>query len=234
MPRAVVRTLLLLLPLLWAGSAWGVDPYITESSPALAFSELPQYLSASLDPQGIRLVSTTFNKRTAICDLWWRKQLPAQKSAAAPDILYDNLPPGTFLGVISLLSYREDFQHHTLPPGLYTMRYVRLQQDGDDNAISPYRDFVILSPGWLDKDPQAVVPLEELTKRGTIASHKDEPAVLSLVSVNPAYKNFPSAIADDRGFCTLQVRLQQQREGKTMPFPLAIIIVRPMWENEGS
>lgn len=236
MPRAVVRTLLLLLPLLWAGSAWGADPYITEPAPALAFSELPRYLSGSLDPHGVRLVSTMFNKQTTICDFWWSKQIPAQKKAAnsPPDILYSGIQPGTFLGVISLLSYREDFQHHVLRPGLYTMRYVQLQQDGDDNAISPYRDFVILSPGWLDKDPEAIVPLDELTKRGTIASHKDEPAVMSLVPVNPAYKKFPAAVADDRGFCTLQVQLPQQREGKPADLPLAIIIVRPMWENEGS
>ncbi len=235
MPRAVARALLLFLPLLWAGSAWGVDPYITEPPPALAFSELPKYLSDSLNPQGIRLLSTASNKATAICDLWWKKQIPAQKpGASSVDIAYTGLKPGTFLGVISLLSYHEDFQHHVLRPGLYTMRYVQLQQDGDDHAISPYRDFVILSPGWTDKDPEALVPLDELTKRGTVASHHDEPAVMSLVPLNPAYKKFPSAVADDRGFCTLQVLLPAQLEGKTSDLPLAIIIVRPMWENEGS
>jgi len=235
MPRAVVRSLVLFLPLLWAGLAQGLDPYITEPAPALAFSELPNYLSSSLDPEGTRLVSTTFNKEIAICDVWWKKQISvAKKSVTAPDILYDTLQPGAFLGVISLLGYHEDFRHHNLRPGLYTMRYVQLQQDGNDNAVSPYRDFVILSPGWADKDPDAIVPMDELNKRGTLTSHRNEPAVLSLVPINPAYKKNPSAVADDRGFCSLQVHLQQQREGKATDLPLAIIIVRPMSENEGS
>jgi hypothetical protein len=235
MMRAVVRNLLLLVPLLWAGFAWGADPYITEPAPTIAFSELPANLSQSLDPQGVRLVSTQFNKQTAICDVWWHKAISARKATnKALDVAYDGINPGAFLGVISLLSYREDFQHHILKPGLYTMRYAQLQQDGDDHAVSPYRDFVVLSPGWSDKEPDTVVPLEELTKRGILASHQDEPAVLSLVPVNPAYKKFPAAVADDRGFCTLQIKLQQQLEGKTSDLPLAIIIVRPMWENEGS
>lgn len=235
MLRAVVRVLFLLLPLLSAGSAWGIDPYVTEPAPALAFSELPKYISDALDPQGVRLSSTANNKRTALCDLWWRKQIPGQTAAKAPqDVVYGSLKPGTMIGVISLLSYREDFRHHTLKPGLYTMRYAQPQQDGDDNAVSPYRDFVILSPGWSDKDPEAIVSLDELTKRGTLASHRDEPAVLSLVPINPAYKTFPWPVADDKGFCTLQLRLQQQLDGKTQDLPVAIIVVRPMWENEGS
>lgn len=152
----------------------------------------------------------------------------------APDIVYGGLRQGTFVGVISLFEYLEDYQHHTLRPGLYTMRYVQLQLAGDENVFSPYRDFVILSPGWSDKDPEGLVPLDELNKRGTLITHEDEPAVLSLVPVNPAYKTFPWPVADDRGFCTLQVRLQQQLDGKPSEFPLAIIIVRPKWENEGS
>jgi len=235
MSRGLVRVVLLILPLLWAASAWGVDPYVTEAPPALAFSELPKNLSDALDPQGVRLSSTANNTRTALCDVWWAKQIAGQKAAAeAPDILYTSLKPGAFLGVISLLGYREDFQHHMLKPGLYTMRYAQLQQDGDDHAVSPYRDFVVLSPGWADKDPDAVVTLDELNKRGMLASHRDEPAVLSLVPVNPAYKTFPWPVADDRGFCTLQIRVRQESGGKTQDMPLAIILVRPMWENEGS
>lgn len=235
MLRGVARVLLLILPLLWAGSAWGVDPYIAELPPALAFSELPRNLSDAIDPQGVRLSSTANNTRTAVCDLWWAKQIVAQKTATgAPDVLFGSLKPGTFLGIISLLSQREDFQHHVLQPGLYTMRYVQLEQDGDDHAVSPYRDFVILSPGWSDKDPAAMVSLDELHKRGMLTSHRDEPAVLSLVPVNPAYKTFPWPVADDRGFCTLQIRVRQQLDGKTSEFPLGIIVVRPMWENEGS
>src|ERR1700733_2652805 len=119
MPRSFVRVVLLILPLLWAGSAWGVDPYVTEPPPALAFSELPKNLSDALDPQGMRLSSTANNTRTALCDIWWAKQVDGQKATGdAPDVLYGTLKPGAFLGVISLLGYREDFRHHMMKPGL--------------------------------------------------------------------------------------------------------------------
>src|SRR5512135_1436609 len=101
MLRGVARVLLLIVPVLWAASAWGVDPYVTEAPPALAFSELPKNLSDALDPQGVRLSSTANNTRAAICDIWWAKQIAAQKAATdAPDVLYGGLKPGTFLGVI--------------------------------------------------------------------------------------------------------------------------------------
>ena len=85
---------------------------------------------------------------------------------------------------------------------------------------------MVLSPGWADKDPEAIVPLDELTKWGILTSHRDEPAIKSLVPVNPAYKPFPWPISDDRGFCTLQVRLKQSLDGKTQDLLLAIIVVR--------
>jgi hypothetical protein len=206
-----------------------------EPAPALAFSELPKSFSSVVDSHGVRLVSTTSNQRTSICDLWWRKQIPTQRiSRNVPDILYGNLKPGTFLGLISLFSPREDFQHHMLSPGLYTMRYAQPPQNGDDHASSPYRDFVILSPAWVDKDPNPTVSVDQMTKWGILASHQDEPAVLSLVPVNPAYKKSPSPVSDDRGFVAVQIRLRQQQKGKTTDLPLAIIVLRPPYENEGS
>ena len=235
MLRAAVRRLLLLLPLLWAGFAWGIDPYVTGPVPALAFSELPKYISDAVEPGGIRLLSNSEEKQTPICDVWLSKRVSVVGSGhAAPDIAYRGIKPGTFVGVISVLGYREDFQHHLLRPGLYTMRYAQLQQDDDDHAVSPYKDFVILSPAWLDKDLAAIVPFDVLSKRGTVASHHDEPAAMSLIPANPAYKKLPAAIADDRGFCTLQVNLPVEAKGKSSHLEFAIIVVRPMWENEGS
>lgn len=234
MPRMFVPKALLLVPLL-VTLASALDPYITEPVPELAYSQLPKNFVTVLDPQGFRLISTTFNQRISICDLWWSKQIPASSSShKAADVVYASLKPGTFLGLISIFSRREDFRHHILNPGLYTMRYAQPEQDGDDHAVSPYRDFVILSPAWVDKNPNADVSVEQLNKWGTLASHDDEPAVLSLVPPNPAYKKSPSPIADDRGFVAVQMQLHQQEKGKTVELPLSILIVRPRYENEGS
>lgn len=234
MPRWFVRRTLWIFPLL-VTLTWAADPYIVEPVPALAFSELPKNFSNVVDPQGFRLVNTTLNQRINICDLWWSKQIPATPPPhKASDVIYGSIQPGTFLGLISIFSRREDFRHHVLSPGLYTMRYAQPEQDGDDHAVSPYRDFVILSPAWVDKDPNAVVSIDQMNKWGILASHQDEPAVLSLVPPNPAYKKSPSPIADDRGFVTVQLQLHQQHNGKANDLPFAILIVRPVYENEGS
>lgn len=229
----VVRRALLLLPLLWAGFAWGLGPYVTEPAPALAYSELPKYFSDVVDSHGVRLVSTNYNQRTNICDLWWRKEIPVQPARIkAPDLVYANLRPGTFLGLVSIFTPQEDFRHHMLKPGLYTMRYAQPEQNGDDHAVSPFRDFVILSPAWVDKDPNAKVSMDQITKWGILVSHEDEPAVLSLIPANPAYKKSPSPVADGRGFVAVQLNLKQK--GKSADLPFAVLIVRPPYENEGS
>ncbi|HVO81099.1 MAG TPA: hypothetical protein VMT28_10230 [Terriglobales bacterium] len=226
----------LLVPvLLQVGLAWGSDSYVAELSPGDAFRAVPQILAPSLDPQGFRLVANIAGRKTAICDVWWSKQIPAQARSAAPqNLVYGALKTGAFLGVISYLADREDFQHHMVKAGMYTMRYAELDQNGSEQAISPYRDFAILSPIWADRAADDIVPLEELTKRSRFVSHDDGPAVLSLVPVNPAYKTVPWAVSDDRGFCTLQVRLHQRTGTQEKDMPFAIVLVRPPYENEGS
>jgi hypothetical protein len=214
--------------------AWGVS-YATEPSPAQAFQAIPQKLSKTLDPQGVRLFRTLKTKKTEICDVWWSKQVAAQPAGKpAPDVTYGVLPPGTFIGVVSYLVPREDFQHHILRPGLYSMRYANLKQNPADETVSPFRDFVILSPVWAEKDPSTPVPLGELEKRGRMISHKDEPAMLSLMPVNPAYKHFPASVSDDRGFCMVQIMLRQQTGKQAKDLPVAIVVIRPPYENEGS
>jgi hypothetical protein len=215
--------------------AWGVDSYAVEPAPDEAFRAIPQLLAPALDPQGWRLVGYTAGRKAAICDVWWRKQIPTQAQSRPPqNLVYSALKTGVFLGVVSYLADREDFQHHMVKAGLYTMRYAELDQDGYEGAVSPYRDFVVLSPIWADRATDDIVPLDELTKRGRFVSHDDEPAVLSLVPVNPSYKTFPWAVSDDRGFCTLQVRLRQQMSAQDKDLPFAIVLVRPPYENEGS
>jgi hypothetical protein len=243
--------------------AHGVDSYGTEQTPADAFEAIPPNLRSVLDPVGTRLISVSKGRKTAICDVWWRKQIPTAKKSDDDDEdkkdkdkkgedkkgkdkknkdkkekkgAYDGLQNGVLVGVVSYLVPREDFEHHALRPAVYTMRYSEIEEDEDESeeTSSPYRDFVILSPVWAEKDANEIVPRAELEKRGRMISHHDEPAMLSLVPVNPAYKKFPTAVSDDRGFCALQVLTKQAKGRKTKDVPLAILLIRPLNENEGS
>src|SRR5438067_1292080 len=105
--------------LMWAAPAWSVDSYVTEPAPAQAFAAIPPTIAQFLNPHGVRLVSNIARKKTEICDVWWRKQIPTQTpSGGLPDRVYRGLTTGQFLGVVSYLVPREDFQHHVLKPGL--------------------------------------------------------------------------------------------------------------------
>lgn len=235
--RQIASRLLLALVFLWTGLAWGVDRYEVESAPPDVFQNIPKALAAALDPQGARMVGITRSNKTILFDVWWRKQVPTRAtSRASHSLIYNGLRPGTLLGVVNYFTVQEDFQHHTIRPGLYTMRYAELDQSrdsADDDPVSPFRDFVLLSPAWTDKTID-IVPLKELLKRSQMVTHLDDPAALSLVPVNPAYKTLPWAIADDRGFCVLQAQTKQRTAGKSRDFTIAVILVRPPYENEGS
>jgi hypothetical protein len=223
--------------LLCASWACAADSYVAEPAPALAFKAVSPELAPDLDSRGIALVRYLAGKRVVICNVWWRSQLALAPSPnAAQNVVYGSLRTGELLGVVQYLVPTEDFQHHVVRPGLYSMRYAQLDQDGSDSdgAISPYRDFVVLSPMWADHHVGDFVALKELLKRSHFVTREDEPAVLSLVPVNPAYKKFPWAVSDDRGFCTLQALISGQTAQKRSELALAVILVRPPYENEGS
>jgi hypothetical protein len=220
---------------LYAGLAFGIDSYAIESASPDSFKAVSPELAPGLDPHGIRLFSYVTGKKTAICNVWWRAAVPTQTATGSPtDTVYGNLRVGELLGVVQYLVPTEDFQHHLVKPGLYSMRYAQLDQDGSDHALSPFRDFAVLSPIWADHHSNDLVPIEQLVKRSRFVTHEDGPAVLSLVPVNPAYKKFPSAVSDDRGFCVIQALLSVQKGTRKVEMPLALIMVRPPYENEGS
>lgn len=178
---------------------------------------------------------------TDIVEVWWRNGIPANSNgAAASDLLYGRVQPGSLLGVVrfpaeSTDDFREDFRDQKLRPGFYTMRYAPMPKDAEHKNVTPYRDFVVLSPVNLDRDYTRTLPMDELLSRSRIASRTRHPAVLSLVPVNRIYKSFPGIVADDSGRCVLQVKLQLDNaaaDGKGSELPLAIILVTPQ-SNEG-
>jgi hypothetical protein len=226
--------LLVLLILLFSGAAFAAD-YAVEAAPDNTFKAVSPELAPALDPHGVTLFSFVTGKKTAICRVWWRSQLPAKLgSDEKGNIAYSGLRTGELVGVVQYLVMTEDFQHHEIKPGVYSMRYAQLDQGGSDEAISPYKDFAVLSPIWADHHGDDLIPMEELEKRSRFVTHDKESAVLSLVPVNPAYKTFPWAISDDKGFCTVQALLSVQSGQKKQQMPLALILVRPPYENEGS
>jgi len=224
--------------------AWGQEPFALETPPAETLKSIPTALRDLLDPQGSSVVTMVNGLKTTAVTVWWRKSIPTlAKPVSEPGIIYGNFQLGALVGVLdfppeSTPDFREDSRDQKLQPGFYTMRYAQIPSDASHKDVSPYRDFVLLSPVSLDMDYSKILPLDELVKLSARASRTKHPAVITLVPVNPAYKTRPGIISDDTGQCTLQVKLQGEREtpdGKIRSdLQLAIVLVTPEKETGGS
>lgn len=236
MKRLHVIVLLLAGVLAGAAALSQAQDFKIEPSPSLDSISLPKPLSGQLDPQGSRLVRAANGAHDPICDVWWLKSVAAGKQAsAAPDILYGNLPVGSLVGVLQAISPEtEDFRDQKLKPGLYTMRYAQVPQDGNHMGVSQYRDFLLLIPARADTQPDKVLSFDELVKLSRLATGTGHPAVMSLVPANPNYKKLPAVVADDQGNCALQVQVHERSPAGAQDAALAILLVTPPKEEGGS
>ena len=129
-----------------------------------------------------------------LCEIWLRSPLPA---AAAPSsalgVLYPQLAEGSLVGVVRFDSKGSDYREQTVLPGVYTLRYALQPVDGDHQGVSPYRDFVLLSPVALDTS-LADVPDADLYKMSRKASGTGHPSVWSLLPSDGAPAALPGII----------------------------------------
>ena len=73
-----------------------------------------------------------------------------------------------------------DRRGQTIKPGLYTLRYSRYPVDGNHQGVAPNRDFLILSPADIDKDPAATPAFDPLMDMSRKASGTPHPACLEM------------------------------------------------------
>ncbi len=97
---------------------------------------------AALAASGTRVTSGDVS-----LDFWWVKQLPV---AAADDVTWMQVAEGALVGAVRLSAAYRDIRGRTIKPGVYTLRYGIQPADGDHLGVSPYRDFLLLSPAAED------------------------------------------------------------------------------------
>jgi len=230
---AWVSFLAILALLTFAALAPAQAEFTLETSPALSTLQIPNALVDRLDAQGSRIL----HRQDTVCDVWWLKSLSAVPSTSSePDILYGSLQPGALVGLLRFVSSSaEDTRDQKLKPGLYTMRYALIPQDGNHMGVSEYRDFVLLSPLSADTELDKVLSFDDLVNLSRKASGTGHPAVISLAAPNPAYKKLPALVQDDQGNCSLQVDLRENPTGgAAQDVKLAILLVTAPKESGGS
>jgi hypothetical protein len=117
---------------------------VPNEAPAPAALAAP--VAQRLSTEGVRV---TANKATL--DFWWVSALPLKAGAGAPS--WGQVEEGALVGVVSLSSEYRDIRGRIIKPGVYTLRYGIQPQNGDHLGVSPYREFLLLSPAADDSDP---------------------------------------------------------------------------------
>jgi hypothetical protein len=200
---------------------------------------IPAALLNMLQSSGTRLLKQVNGLRTPVCEVWWRKTIPVQRAGKSRKQAYGQIAEGTLIGILYVTNRRRDFGEHYFGPGLYTVRYAgahpeKRGTDADDDKQNDalkhaYHDFVVLSDINSDQRFNARLRYSDLSKLSRRVSPAAAGAtVFALVPVDRAYKEFPTAVADDQGNCALQFRTGTvARGGRAGQMDLGILLVTP-------
>ena len=115
-------------------------------------SDLAPAIVSALDPNGTKVSKSD---GTAVMEVWFRKTAPSGPKSSGDSIALPSIPVGSFLGVVKLEAKGEDRRGQSLKPGVYSLRYVLMPNNGDHLGAAPQRDFAALIPAADDKDPNS-------------------------------------------------------------------------------
>ena len=115
-------------------------------------SALAEKPPADLAPAIASLLQATGVKAgvgDATLDIWWVQSIGSDGG-------WSGVESGTLVGAIRVTGAFKEIRGKAVAPGVYTLRYGQQPQNGDHLGISPYRDFLLLSPASVDKDPKVL------------------------------------------------------------------------------
>ena len=126
--------------------------------------------SPALQPPARRSSSAMPRSRSG-----WCRQ--SRRTADGPG--WSSVESGTLVGAMRVSGRFKEIRGKVVKPGVYTLRYGQQPQNGDHLGISPFREFLLISPAALDTDPKVLGfdGVVALSKQVIGTSH---PASLSL------------------------------------------------------
>lgn len=106
-------------------------------------SELAAPVAAALAAGGVRA-----SAGASTIDFWFVKGLPVTEGTT-----WAGVEEGALVGAVRLAAELTDIRGRIIKPGVYTLRYGLQPSNGDHLGVSPFREFVLLSPAASDSDP---------------------------------------------------------------------------------
>jgi hypothetical protein len=172
---------------------------------------------AELAPGIASLLSATGAKVVvgdATLDIWWVQSIGGDGPG------WSGVESGTLVGAVRVTGPFKEIRGKVVAPGAYTLRYGQQPQNGDHLGISPYRDFLLLSPAAVDKDAKVLGfdGVVALSKQVIGTSH---PASLSIDPPEDAPGAVLSAYKDDSGHDGVVFEIARKPSG-TIKFGLIV------------
>ena len=172
---------------------------LTLSSAVPPPEELAPAIKTQLQTTGAKV---TLGESTI--ELWWATAV----AVTAPGPGWSNVGSGTLVGALRVTGPFKEIRGKVVPPGVYTLRYGQQPQNGDHLGISTFRDFLLLSPAAVDRDPKVLGfdGAVALAKQTIGTSH---PASFSLDPPEDAPGALLSAYKNDSGHDGVVFELKQ-------------------------
>lgn len=181
---------------------------------------IAEEIAKALQPEGTRLVR---QKGEVVGELWLRSTLPLK--ANAPEVGYGSLAEGTLVGALNFPQGGSDFRGQTIPPGVYTLRYERIPQDGYHMGAAPQMDFLLLCPAAKDQRLDASFNFNDLVALSREASGTHHPAPLMLLRVT-GRQEFPGIQKNSEGHVAIRAKtLAKPEHSESTDFPVALVLV---------
>ena len=149
-----------------------------ESIGAFTAANASDSLLKSVEEKGTRIL---LDDGTILCEIWMRKALPVEAKKEISGSTYSEVVESAVVAIISFPKIARDFRGQDIKPGAYTLRYALHPTDGNHMGISPYRDFLLLTPISGDQNPDARFKFDELTKMSARTTSSNHPAAFSMV-----------------------------------------------------
>ncbi len=175
---------------------------------------VPAPIRNAVDAKGFRVVSDA----GPVADVWLRTSVPTGSEQDSGTILYSELQPGTFIGVLSFPRQGGDFRGQAIAPGYYTLRYELLPEDGNHMGVAPNRDFLLLVPVALDPGPATQVKYDDLVKLSAKASGTSHPAAMAMLPAGPDAQ--PTAATNADGYVVFSSKMKTS--SGELPFSLVV------------
>jgi len=148
-----------------------------ETIGGLTDASIPQAIKDVLDTKGYRV---SLDDGSVACEIWLRRAVPAQVKKEVEGAFYSQLAESTMLGILSFPQAATDYRGQPVKPGVYTLRYELIPNDGNHLGVAPNRDFALLVPVASDPDPNASFKFDDLVNLSRKATGTRHPAPLNM------------------------------------------------------